>query len=236
LAALVGRGADFYPSIATPTLRLDQAIAVPQQLPADLLGRRPDLLAGQARIDAAVAGTKVARADFLPNIDLQALAGLASIGLGNFFGLSSGVYGGGAAIHLPIFESGKLRAQYRGATADLDQAVADNNDAVLRAIRDASDAVTAVRSGDADLSEQLRVVAGLRQSVHLDEVRLSTGLASQLDAIESGFRLLEAEQGLVALQADALNRRIQLISALGGGFPASSSPSSVQTSVADRKS
>lgn len=236
LAALAGRGADFYSSIATPALRLDQVIAVPQKLPADLLGRRPDLLAGQARIDAAVAGRKVARADFLPNIDLQALAGLASIGLGNFFGLSSGVYGGGAAVHVPIFESGKLRAQYRGATADLDQAVADYNDAILRAIRDASDAVTAVRSGDADLSEQQRVVAGLRETVHLDEVRVSTGLASQLDAIESGFRLLEAEQGLVDLQADALNRRIQLIAALGGGFSAPSPASSLQFPVVDRTS
>ena len=43
-------------------------------------------------------------------------------------------------------------------------------------------------------------------------------LGSQLDAIDSGFRLLEAEQALVGVQADALTRRIQLIAALGGGF------------------
>lgn len=218
LAALIGRGADAYAAITPPTLALDTLPQVPQRLPADLLGRRPDLRAGQARIDAAVAGRRVARADFLPNLDLQALAGLASIGLGNFFGAGAAVYGAGPAIHLPIFEGGKLRAQYRGATAELDRAVADYDDAVLGAVRQAADALTQVRAGDADLGAQARVVAGLRETLRLDQVRVSTGLSSRLGAIESGFRLLEAEQALVDLQADALTRRIQLIAALGGGF------------------
>jgi len=218
LAALAGRGADFYPEITAPTLALDTPPAVPDALPADLLGRRPDLLAGQARIDAAVAGRQVARTDFLPNVNITALAGFAALGLGNFFDPGSRTYGAGPAIHLPIFEGGKLKAQYRGATADLDAAVAAYNGAVLGAIRDASDALTLVRTADKDLGDQRRIVAGLRETARLDQVRVSTGLGSRLDTIESGFRLLEAEQALAALESDALTRRIQLIAALGGGF------------------
>ena len=218
LAALAGRGADFYPSIAAPTLALDRPPVVPDRLPADLLGRRPDLLAGQARIDASVAGLRVARDDFLPNINISALAGLASIGIGGLFTSGAAQYGGGPAISLPIFESGKLKAQYRGATADLDRAVADYDDAVLGAVRESADALTQLRSTDADLARQAEVVAGLRETVRLDQVRTATGLGSQLDSINSGFRLLEAEQALVGLQGDALTRRVQLIAALGGGF------------------
>ncbi len=218
LAALVGRGADFYPSITAPTLALDAPPVVPQILPADLLGRRPDILAGQARIDAAVQGRKVARADFLPNINLQAMAGSAALGFGSLFTAGALQGGGGVAIHVPIFEGGKLRAQYRHATADLDGAVASYNDAVLTAVRESADAATSVRSADQDLVEQGRVVAGLRDTVRLDQVRIQTGLGSQLDAIDSGFRLLEAEQALVNLQADSLASRIQLVAALGGGF------------------
>jgi outer membrane protein TolC len=191
---------------------------VPDALPADLLGRRPDLLAGQARIDAAAAGRQVARTDFLPNVNIQALAGFAALGLGHFFDPGARTYGAGPAIHLPIFDGGRLRAQYRGATADLDRAVADYDDAVLGAVRDAADALSLVRTADRDLSDQRRIVAGLRETARLDQVRVSTGLGSRLDTIESGFRLLEAEQALAALQADALTRRIQLIAALGGGF------------------
>lgn len=218
LAALAGRGADFYPQVTRPTLVLDSAPAVPSLLPADLLGRRPDLLAGQARIEAAVQGRKVARAAFLPDISISALAGLTAIGLGNFFNGGAGTYGGGPALSLPIFEGGKLKADYKGATADLDQAVASYNDNVLSAVRDAADAITNVQSADQDLADEGRVVQGLRDTVSLDQVRVRTGLGSQLDTIDSGFRLLEAEQSLVGLQADALTRRIQLIAALGGGF------------------
>ncbi|HEY0269495.1 MAG TPA: efflux transporter outer membrane subunit [Sphingomonas sp.] len=218
LAALVGRGADFYSEIAAPTLRLDQAPGVPDMLPADLLGRRPDLLAGQARIDAAVQGRKVARDAFLPNVSISALAGLTAIGLGNFFTGGAFSYTVGPAISVPIFQGGKLRAQYKGATADLDGAVADYDNAVVGAVREASDAITNVRSSDQGLAEQARVVQGLRDTVRLDEVRVRTGLGSQLDAIDSGFRLLQAEQQLVDMQADALNRRVQLVAALGGGF------------------
>ena len=224
LAALVGRGADFYPQIAAPTLRLDQAPSVPDMLPADLLGRRPDLLAGQARIEAAVQGRKVAKDAFLPDLSISALAGLTAVGLGNFFTGGAFSYSVGPALKLPIFEGGKLRAQYKGATADLDGAVADYDNAVVGAVREASDAITNVRSSDQDLAEQARVVQGLRDTVRLDQVRVKTGLGSQLDAIDSGFRLLQAEQQLVDLQADALTRRVQLVAALGGGFDPSRPP------------
>ncbi|WP_204259689.1 efflux transporter outer membrane subunit [Lichenicola cladoniae] len=218
LARLVGRGADFYASVTPPTLSLDRPPPVPDLLPADLLGRRPDLLAGQDRIDAALSGRRVARADFLPDINLQGLVGLSALGLGPFFGPAAATFGGGGAIHVPIFEGGKLRARYRGATADLDQAVADYNSSVLDAVRGTADALTQVRSADADLAQQDQVVAGLRDTVRLNQVRITTGLGSRLDAIDSGFRLLEAEQTLVDLQANTLTRRVQLIAALGGGF------------------
>ncbi|PXA84967.1 RND transporter [Nostoc sp. 3335mG] len=218
LAALAGRGADFYPQITAPTLRLDQAPTVPDMLPADLLGRRPDLLAGQARIEAAVQGRTVAKDAFLPDLSISALAGLTAVGLGNFFTGGAFSYSVGPAVKLPIFEGGKLRAQYKGATADLDGAVADYDNAVVGAVREASDAITNVRSSDQDLAEQTRVVQGLRETLRLDQVRVRTGLGSQLDTIDSGFRLLQAEQQLVDMQADALTRRVQLVAALGGGF------------------
>jgi NodT family efflux transporter outer membrane factor (OMF) lipoprotein len=216
LAALAGRGADFYPQIVKPTLALDRPPNVPELLPADLLGRRPDLLAGQARIEAAVQGRQVARKAFLPDINITALGGLAAIGLGNFF--SAGSYAAGPALSVPIFEGGRLRADYKGATADLDGAVASYNDSVLSAVREAADAISNVRSTDQDLADESHIVQGLRDTVSLDAVRTRTGLGSQLDAVDSGFRLLEAEQNLVGLQADALTRRIQLVAALGGGF------------------
>jgi NodT family efflux transporter outer membrane factor (OMF) lipoprotein len=218
LAALVGQGPGFYAGIAPPQLALEAPPPVPQALPADLLGRRPDLLAGQARIEAVTAGRQAAKAQFLPNISIEALAGTVAFGIGNVFKAGSLQYDAGPAIHLPVFEGGKLKAQYKGATAMLDEAVASYDGAVVAALRQAANAMTGVSAADRDLADQQRIVAGLRETVRLDQVRIATGLGSRLDAIDSGFRLLEAEQALVDLEAEALTRRVSLIAALGGGF------------------
>jgi NodT family efflux transporter outer membrane factor (OMF) lipoprotein len=218
LAALVGRGADFYAQVREPALSLEHAANLPKSIPANLVGRRPDLLAARSRIDAALDGREAAAAAFYPDLSVSALAGAAAFGVSNFLAPGSGYYLAGPALSLPIFDSGKLRAQYRGATADLDASVADYNNSVIGAVREAADAVTYVRSVDRDLSEQTRVVTGLRNIVKLNQDRISTGLSSNLDAIDSGFRVLDAEQDFVRLQANTITARIQLIAALGGGF------------------
>lgn len=218
LAALAGRGADYYETIAAPTLKLDDALAVPAALPADLLGRRPDLLAARARIDAAAAGRRVARADFYPNVDLKAFLGVSAIGLGNLFGTSAATYGAGPAIHLPIFEGGRLTAQYEGATHQIDLAIDQYNGQVLAAVREAADALSSIRTAEADAAEQRRVLASLADTVRLDQTRLRTGLGSRLDTLEAADRLLQARQALANLEADGALRRIQLVVALGGGF------------------
>ncbi len=218
LAALAGRGADYYPSIGPARLNFAAALPLPETLPADLLARRPDLLAGLARVDAAAAGRKVARAAFYPNVNLLGLAGFQALGLGALVSGGALTYGAGPSVHIPIFEGGRLRADYAGATSQYDVATADYNEAVLRAVRDASDAISQVRTTTADAAEQVRLVGALQDVVRLDQRRTASGLASQLDILASGTRLLDARQAAVNLAADGILRRVQLVVAVGGGF------------------
>ena len=234
LAALAGRGADYYVGIARPTIDLDRALPVPASLPADLLGRRADILAARARVEVADAGRRVARADFLPNVDLKAFFGFQAIGLSSLLTGGAFTYGVGPAIHLPIFAGGRLSAQYRSALAGIDEAVADYNDNVVRAVKEAADAISAVRTNAADAEQQRAVVSGLRQTVHLDEVRVRTGLGAQLDVLDSGDRLLEADQRQADIAADGAIRRVQLLVAIGGSFdPASYSHTAAALPVAE---
>ncbi|WP_016744679.1 TolC family protein, partial [Rhizorhabdus wittichii] len=205
-------------AIAAPTIRLDAALPVPDALPADLLGRRPDILAARARIEAAEAGRKVARADFYPDIDLKGFIGLQAIGLGALFTGGAATYGAGPALHLPIFEGGRLKANYKGAVAGIDEAVASYNGAVVGAVRETADALSAIATNAADAAEQHKVVAGLGETVRLDEVRLRTGLGARLDVLDAGDRLLAANQREVDLAADGAAARIRLLVAVGGSF------------------
>jgi len=216
IAALIGRGADAY-TVARPELN-DAALALPDTLPADLLARRADIAAAQARIDAAYSGREVARKAFYPDINLLAAAGWAAIGLGPMFSASALQYGGGAAIHLPIFDAGKLRADYAGATADLDESVADYNRTVVDAIRQAADGITELRAVQEQARQQHIALSAAQASFDLSTRRYRSGLNPLQNALDSEAALIQARRQYAALSADTASARVSLLMALGGGF------------------
>nr|WP_276046453.1 MULTISPECIES: efflux transporter outer membrane subunit [unclassified Sphingomonas] len=218
LAALAGRGTDYAAALAPTAMRLDAALPLPAQVPADLLARRPDIAAAQARIDAAVAGRRVARQAFYPNINLAAMGGFQALGIGNLFSLDAGTVGAGPAIHLPLFDNGRLKADYAGATAALDLATADYNDRVIGAVREAADAIAQVSNLAAQRDRNAAVVRGFAETNRLNAIRISSGLESRLDVVDNDIRLLDAQLAQTNLAADAARQRVALVLALGGGF------------------
>jgi NodT family efflux transporter outer membrane factor (OMF) lipoprotein len=225
LAALAGRGSDYARAIQPTKLHLDAALPLPTAVPADLIARRADIAAAQARIAAAAAGRQVARKAFYPNVNLAALGGFQAIGLGNLFSLDAGTVGAGPAVHLPIFDNGRLKADLAGATAVLDLATADYNDRVIGAVREAADAIARIGSLQADRARQAQVVRGFVETGRLNAIRVSSGLDSKLGLVDNDIRVLDAQQADADLAADAALQRVALVLALGGGFsPEPSSP------------
>ena len=218
LAALAGRGPDYAATIRPTTLNMDAALPLPAQVPADLLARRPDIAAGLARIDAAAAGRQVARRAFYPNVNLAALAGFQAVGLGNLFSLDAGTAGAGPAIHLPLFDNGRLKADLAGATAALDLATADYNDRVVGAVKEAADAIALVGNLAQQRARTAEVVRGFGETDRLNAIRVSSGLDSKLDLVDNDVRLLDAELAQANLAAEAARQRVALVLALGGGF------------------
>lgn len=227
IAALAGEGAGAYAGIARPTLALDAALPLPDKLPADLLARRPDILAAQARITAAMRGRDAAHADFYPNINLIAAIGFQSLAFSNLLSADALTMGAGPAIHLPIFDAGRLRAQYARTTADLDAAVADYNGAVTGAVRQTADALTQVASLADQKSEQQKALESATRALKLAEERYRLGLSGQIPMLTAESTLLTARQQMAALEADATTQHITLLLAVGGDFhpePESATP------------
>jgi len=218
LAALAGRGADYAAAIQPSTLSLTTLPTLPPVLPADLLGRRADIAAARARVEAAAAGQTVAKKAYYPNVNLLGLAGFQAFGLANLFSLDAGVAGGGGAISLPIFEGGKLRAGLEGATAELDLATASYNSAVIGAVRETADAVTQIQSLDRERQQSAEVVHGFSETQRLNGIRIRSGLESRLDIVDTDIRLLDARLADITLAAAEADQRVALIVALGGGF------------------
>ena len=218
IAALTGRGADAYPGIARPAAAVENALPLPEHLPADLLSRRPDILAAQMRIRAASAGREAAHAEFYPNIDLAASLGFLAIGFENLFTGDALTAGVGPAIHLPVFDAGKIRAQYARATADLDAAVTDYNSTVVRAVRQAADALTQVSSLADQRQQQKLALDSAERAFDLAKERYRLGLSGQIPMLTAEATLLEARRQMAALVAEAASERVTLLLAAGGGY------------------
>jgi NodT family efflux transporter outer membrane factor (OMF) lipoprotein len=224
LAALSGHGADAYGGIHKPQLDIETALQLPTTLPADLLGRRPDVLAARDRIEAAGAGQAAARAAFYPDVNLAAFAGTSAIGFTNLFHAASGAYGAGPAIHLPLFEAGRLKAGYRGANAQIDEAIATYNQAVLQAVRQAADQLSSIDALSYELGQQQRALDSAEAAYRLANERYDAGLSSYLTVLNAETQVLGARRQRIDLLSAQAIARITLLLALGGSFDPQAPP------------
>lgn len=219
LAALTGQGPEAVANLA-PTLATVRPQALPRALPADLIGRRADLVAARWRVEAAARDVDGAKAQFYPNINLIALAGFSSIGLGNWFKAGSREVGFGAAIHLPIFDAGRLRANLRGVTADADAAVESYNATLIEALREVADQITSQQAVENQAREQQAAQQAAEGALELALQRYRAGLGTYLTVLAAEANVLAQRRISIDLKARGIDANLQLIRALGGGFAA----------------
>jgi NodT family efflux transporter outer membrane factor (OMF) lipoprotein len=217
IAALMGAGPDRGLAIARPQAA-PVPLALPASLPADLVGRRPDLVAQRWRIASASHAIDSAKGEFYPNVNLAAFVGLSGIGAGNILTLASRTAGIAPALSLPIFDAGRLRGNLAGRDADFDLAVAQYNRILADAVRDVVDEVAAWRGVESERAEQRAALATAREAYELALLRYREGLGNYLQVLSVEQPML-VQQGLEAdLDARELALSVRLVRALGGGF------------------
>jgi outer membrane protein TolC len=187
-------------------------------LPINLLARRPDVLAARLRIEAADADRRATRAAFYPDVSLRALAGIASFGLNDLFEAGARGYGVGPAVSLPLFDAGKLRAQYQGREAAIDGAVAVYNDTVLRAVQQSADELTRIEALIRERSDQQATLIAAEDGYRIAEERYRAGLAGYLSVLSAETQVLSARRQKVQITSDLALARVNLLLELGGSF------------------
>jgi NodT family efflux transporter outer membrane factor (OMF) lipoprotein len=220
LATLTGQGADTYASVARPVFAVAAALPVPSTLPINLLARRPDVLSARLNVEAADAGRLAAKAAFYPDVSLRALAGFGAFGLNNLVQGSARGYGAGPLISLPLFDGGRLRAQYRGSAADLDLAIDSYNDTVLRAVQQTADQITRLDALARERLDQQQTLEATEAAYKLAEERYTAGLASYLSVLNAETQVLAARQSMVDIETSLAVSRVLLLLAVGGSFDA----------------
>jgi NodT family efflux transporter outer membrane factor (OMF) lipoprotein len=191
---------------------------LPTVVGADLLGRRPDVVAAKWRAQAAQDQVQVAQAQFYPSVHLGLFAGYDAISPEQLIAQGNRQQGVVPALRLPIFEGGRLTAQLDQRQAQQQAAVAQYNQAVLSAVREAADAIVAVQSSDHKLQLQTQALEQGRQAWQLTQQRAQAGLVPRMSVLATQIKVSELQSGLADLQAQHLTSQIDLFLALGGGW------------------
>ena len=198
--------------------RLDalQLPAVPQALPSQLLSRRPDIACAQHLLAASDATMAAQRAAFLPQVRLSASLGSLMTNALDFDPVKVWSLGGSALA--PIFHAGQLQAQLDAATAQRDQAAWAYRSTVLQAFADVENALTGRERLAQQLQHATQRVRVLERSLGFAEDRFQSGYASHLEVLDAQRNLYTAQLEVTRLRQQALDNRVALYRALGGGW------------------
>jgi multidrug efflux system outer membrane protein len=191
---------------------------LPENARLDLLARRPDIAAARWQVEAALHNREEARSDFYPDVSFKALLGVTSRDLGVLLEAGSAAHSIGAAVHLPLFDGGALRAAYARSNAELDAAVASYRASVIAAAREVNSQLVAraTLEQEAALREQAVLAAEtLRASA---TARATAGLSDERPVISVALQSLALRDAAAQTRLARLNAELELIRALGGGY------------------
>jgi multidrug efflux system outer membrane protein len=217
LAALAGRS-----SAELPVLQPKQLPALSGNLPddvkIDLISRRADITASRWRVEAAQRNLDSARAEFFPDVSINALLGFSSVDVGKLLEYGSRVPQAAAAVHLPIFDAGRLEARYGASQAAIDTAVANYQDTLVGAARDVAMQATSRAQIAAQRTQRVLEVDAAHRLQRSAAARVTQGITDARTELTATESWIEQRDALLQLDAAALSADIALQRALGGGY------------------
>ncbi|MDF0606309.1 efflux transporter outer membrane subunit [Neisseriaceae bacterium TC5R-5] len=186
--------------------------------PLDLLARRPDVMATQARLLAALKQSDAARLDYWPKFGLAGAAGRSSLDLGSGIPGASGLRLLSLVMMLPLIDFGAREAQVKLMDARSKEALLAYENSARQAMFDVERALAQL---ERDKQQQLATRAELAQrSSVFDKVRfkIKVGEAGRLDIAQARVALLDTRSALLTQQVQQLQSQIALFRAMGGGW------------------
>jgi len=191
---------------------------VPVGLPAELLERRPDVVAAERRVAGAFYRTEEAKAARLPRITLTGTVTSISSELFVLKNTDNPMFSLGASLLQPIFLGGQLQAQVDVRTAEQLAAVADYGRVGTRAFSEVENALSSGFSLAQREEVLVRAVRENTRAVELANVRVRVGSGDLRGVQQQQLALYSAQVALLRVQSERLVQRVNLHLALGGSF------------------
>ncbi|MEP7328591.1 MAG: efflux transporter outer membrane subunit [Betaproteobacteria bacterium] len=222
VATLTGRSpqAVFAPDVARGTA-IDAATVVPplpQGLPVEILGRRPDIRRSEALLAGSELRIQQARADYYPSFRLGAFFGSEAATTGALFTGPAGIWSLGLGILQPLLALKAIEAQVELAKSNNDRAAVEYLQTVQIAFGEVRDALVANASARDVLAAETRRRDEIAKALEVAELRYRAGRTSFLEVIDAQRTLLAAETLRIDAARDAKLSTVDFAKALGGGW------------------
>ncbi len=198
----------------------DQKLApeVPAGLPSVLLDRRPDIRQAEQLLVAANARVGVAKSLFFPSISLTGAGGYQNYDLSSLFKSDGLVYNYGGSITMPLFNAGKLWANYKASKAQREAAILSYQKSLQEAFRDVADSLVGYQKAKEYRAQRELFVTTLRNQLRLADMRYRGGVSSYLEVLDTERQALDAELSYAQAYLSELNSVLYVYKALGGGW------------------
>lgn len=186
-------------------------------LPSELLRYRPDVLQAEYNLKAAGANLEVARASYFPSISLASSIGVSSGSLDDLFKSGSVGWSFGPSISVPIFDAGRLDANYDVANIEREQTLTNYESSIQTAFREVSDVLATRATLGEQLESQYRLQDNFEQTYQIADARFKAGIDNYLDVLDAQRSLFSTQQGILDLELQKIVSQIELYQVLGGG-------------------
>lgn len=187
--------------------------------PGDLLLRRPDVAAAQARLAAATSRIGVAKADLFPRFTLGGLLGTQAVHSNDLFAHDSDTHLVALGIDWSFLDFGRVRARLAAAHANADGELAQYEQTVLRALEETENALVRfdkARSEDANLASAALDSA---EAAQLARTRYEAGAVGLFEVLDAERSNLQAQDAAAQGRARGYSDLISVYQALAGGWP-----------------
>ena len=220
LAVLTGRPPEaLVAALETPRTLPVLLDPVAAGAPGDLLRRRPDVAAAEARLDSATARIGVATADLFPRFSLGGLIGSQSVDAGALFERDSETRLIALGVDWSFLDVGRVRARIAAAEAGADEHLARYEQTVLLALEETENALVRYQHARAERAHLQQAAEAADQGAELARLRFEGGLVDFLDVIDAERARLNAQDQLAQSQARTASDLVSVYRALAGGWP-----------------
>ena len=219
LATLLGIYADALPaSVTSPRPLPDCNMIVATGIPADLLRRRPDVVAAERQMAAASAAVGVAKKEFLPSLSINGQITTSAHDGRDLFKRQSIGYSIAPSLTWTVFSGFSRRARVAEAKAELEVAWASYNSTVMGAVTEVDNAMSDYLASLHSMDLIANVVSESKKSLDLSTDLYKSGNSSFTNVADAQMSFLEYTNSLITAHGNALSALITLYRSLGGGW------------------